>query len=428
MAGFACGEDAGPAVVETPRIAVESIRIDFGRVAVGAQETRELVLTNLSGVEAPVAVTLPGSFEGQLPSQVVLRPEERRTWTLTYAPTEPGETLDASVTFECTAPAACSASVALAGAATVAGRLQIVSERVDFTLLAVGLARTRSVLMTNVGDAPLSIDVALTGDAVFSVDVSSVSLAPGEADVVNVSFAPDAVGASAARLVFTAGDDVQELMVAGEGVGKDHCVYATVPPSLNFGVVATGRTFQRTIEFSNEGTLACHLAVETTGELVSVEGGPASVELAPGGTAAFTMTVGGGCDDCEGALLAQINGELAEQIYATRTTGTSDGVLLLPAEVDFGSVCVGDTPRGRQVTVYNTSANAKTIASVALKSGDDFGVVAPPLPTTLASGEAMVFGVELGASRTGEAFGRVEIVLESGESYFVTLHGILDSC
>ncbi len=146
-------------------------------------------------------------------------------------------------------------------------------------------------------------------------------------------------------------------------------VYATAPPSLNFGVVAAGRTFQRTIEFSNEGTLACHLAVETTGELVSVEGGPASVELAPGGTATFTMTVGGVCDDCEGALLAQINGELAEQVYASRTTGTSDGVLLLPAVVDFGSVCVGDTPRGRQVTVYNTSATARTIDRIALESG-----------------------------------------------------------
>jgi hypothetical protein len=428
VAGFACGEDKGPAPVEAPRIAVEPTRIDFGRVDVGAGEARELVLTNLSGVEAPVVVTVPASFEGQLPTQVVLEPEERRTLTLTYAPTEPGETLDDSVTFECAAPATCSASVVLAGEANAGGRLQLVAERVDFTLLAVGLARTRSVLMTNVGDAPLSIDVALTGDEVFSVDASSVSLAPGEADFVNVSFAPDAVGPNAARLVFTAGDDVQELVLAGEGVGKDHCVYATVPPSLSFGVVIAGRPLRTTIEISNEGDLACHVAFETSGEVIEIELEQQVMELAPGASMSIVMVVGVACVGCEGTLSAYVNGELAEEIHAVGSTPTADGNLILPTEIDFGEVCAGGTPRGRQVTVYNTSVYTKTIASVALKSGEDFGVVAPPLPTTLVPGEAMIFGVEFSPSRTGETVGVVEVVLESGESYFVTLQGVGESC
>lgn len=425
-----CGEETAPVPPnETPRITVMPQTLDFGIVAVGETRSLELTVANLVSAETALTVTPPAAFVDQLPAQLVLRPGERRTFELEYAPSSPDDDLDAVVIFDCIAPARCDDSVGVRGRTPPRGRLQVTTERLDFSQVAVGLERSRPVLVMNVGVAPIEIEARIDGDAGFALrDPMPTSLDAGEATTIEVVFAPTSVGTVEAQLILATEDELHSEGVSGEGVGKDHCFYAVSPESWSFGFVEATRTLRRTIQVENLSSLACHVELEATRPW-SIDGvSLRSLELAPYATEHFAIEYTAVCiESCDSAIAVRINGDLAREIAITASTGSSSALLVVPNELDFGTVCAGVAARSRVVQLYNTASTAASLSNVALTTkAEGFWLEVPPLPATLEPGGSTEFRVRFEPLRAGTF--DAEIIVHAEALYLVSLRGVAEDC
>ncbi len=380
-------------------IEVATEAVDFGNVAMGLVEMREVTVRNPSDVDSPLSLSVQGADADQFTAgqglPATLAPGEERVVQVAYAPQRLGAAeaaLHVGVCEGCEPVA-----VPLTGTG-VASKLEVTPLRVDFGRVALGATAEQVITVRNQGREPLSFtgsQLLDSSDGVFRIAnepvVANDLLAPGASVELRVAFTPSALGkVRDGRVeigVREQGSSAPGPKVALAGEGGGSCV-TVLPRRLSFGTVAEGLTATRQVTIYNR----CREDVSVTDlQLDTLQGGyftlaqaPASVLVTAGQNARVGVTFrpkagesgassgqlsitvrGGGTHSTEAVELAGRGGVFAPCQYA------------LPETLDFGRVPVGaEVALG--VTLRNTGTEACYMASMQLAPGSDGAFSAAP--------------------------------------------------
>ncbi|WP_164017315.1 choice-of-anchor D domain-containing protein [Pyxidicoccus trucidator] len=383
------------AFVEVPDTA-----LDFGNVAMGLVEMREVTVRNPSDVESPLVLSVQGSdadqFSAGAGQSSTLAPGEERVVPVAYAPKRLGSAEAALHVVVCEG---CEPAVIALSGLGVASKLEVTPLRVDFGRVALGATAEQSITVRNQGTVPLSYDGARfldnPGDVFKVVNAPVLAgglLAPGAAVELRVAFTPAALGRVRDGRVEVGvreqGTTAPGPKVSLAGEGGTSCV-TVLPRKVDFGVVAEGMTATRQVQVINrcrEEVLVSNLQLDTLqGGFFTLAQAPASVAVPAGGTTlvgvTFSPRVG---------LLTHSAGQLAVTVR-TRAASSTEAVTLagegrvfkpcqydIPPRLRFGKVPVG-AQVALGVSVRNTGSEACYLASMQLVPGSDAAFTALPV-------------------------------------------------
>jgi hypothetical protein len=431
--------------------------LDFGQVNPGATVTGTVACANianepvtlLSWELAPGTASAYGvvSSSGQART---LPPNETFSIALSFSPTQAdvGRSPTGALLIKGSNPQAQrnldDTRVTLVGEAG-GPNIVVTPDTLAFGQVAVGTAKKRRVLVTNLGFDDLSvsrIDPDASGTGLFVADQTTLTIPPGGAEFVEVTLTVTDAGVIDSELVIES-DDADEPVVtiplSGEGVVLPPCQYTVAPTQLGFGVVEVLRSIPQGLRVQNVGTDDCLVSdVEVLAgsdrSFSLIEAPPASLTLAAGET--LTVLV-----DYTPRDVGNHTGELGFYIsdpndsnprVALSGEGAESVLLISPNEIDFGLVEPGCSTRARTVTVYNTGATNTYIDRIELPPGvtSEFiienipaGVPGPP-GAPIAPGASIELSVRYAPSAIGADTGYFHLY-ESGATtpYVVPLFG-----
>ncbi|MCO5167216.1 MAG: choice-of-anchor D domain-containing protein [Planctomycetes bacterium] len=394
----------------SPTIVVTPDELDLGSVRVGeAPSSTTVTVSNASArrdlVVSSSTITGDAAFASDLATPLLVPPGATRTFTVTFAPTTPGD-LAATLALASNDPDAPIATLRLRGRGE-RPILQVAPTAVAFGAVLVGTSATRTLTVHNAQPANRDLvisAVSLTDDGAgaFSVaaPVTPLLLPPGASVNVQVRLTP-AVGPASGRLVIETDDpDTPTLSVPLEGAGVE--TLATLAPApFDFGLQRLGAALEQEFLLRNAPTATADLTV--TGLT-----GPSSVDftlvrdeatgrtLAPGESATFVVRF-------EAARIGSASDTLvvsfAEGAPIELALGASAGLprlIVSPPSADLGEVRVG-AQRSAMVTVENALDATYPLTVAALLSPPGAGVFqitsAIPSGRVLQPGEGVAFGV-----------------------------------
>jgi hypothetical protein len=174
---------------------------------------------------------------------------------------------------------------------------QLSALALDFGTVAVTQSATRSLVIRNLGTAPLDVTPSITGtNYTLPSGNAPFSVPPNAQWTLHVSFTPGAVGAFAGTL--SLGPDVPQVGLTGSGALQNSGAHITVAPaSVDFGMVLVGNSAPGGFQITSDGTAPALINVvsNATGVSVVTGGGPAT--LNPGDivnvSLSFAPTAGG---------------------------------------------------------------------------------------------------------------------------------------
>jgi hypothetical protein len=383
------------AFVEVPETA-----LDFGNVAMGMVEMREVTVRNPSDVESPLVLSIQGTDADQYTAgtgqAATLAPGEERVVPVAYSPDRLGSAEAALHVVVCEG---CEPAVIALRGMGVASKLEVTPLRVDFGRVALGATAEQSITVRNQGTEPLSYDGAKfldnPGD-VFRVVNAPVlpggMLVPGAAVELRVAFTPTALGRVRDGRVEVGvreqGSSAPGPKVSLAGEGGASCV-TVLPRKVDFGVVAEGMTATREVQVLNrcrETVLVSNLQLDTQqGGFFTLAQAPASISVPAGGTTRVGVTF-----SPRTGLTAASAGQLAVTVRTSGAASTEavslagEGRVFKPCQYDvLPRLSFGKVPVGAQValgvTVRNTGAEACYLASMQLVPGSDAAFTAEPV-------------------------------------------------
>ncbi len=377
-----------PAVVVLPQV------LDFGEVPIGVSDTLDIAINNTGSAPFRVA-------------GIALSPLSDAAFAVATAPDLPADVspngqLSASVRFEPTAVGQFEGElvVTLEGAdkpevrvtlrgAGISGALVAEPGVLDFGVVAIDDTKTLDLTVRNKGAAPVDvagIDVTFGTDSAVSVVAPEgafpTTLQPGDSTQVKVEYAPteptptsnDPIGGIAV-LTGPQGDQALVVPVFGNVAVPDLVVS---PPSVDFGLVASGATEQETVSLFNAGFAPLvidevKLTDDSGGEFVVAGWQPTGVTLpwtlqpeeSIAVVVAFTNTQGEG-GVASGQLVVHSNDATEPSVEvplsAARGGKKECKIALEPPAVNYGIVPIGHT-KTLPVTIRNVGTGPCTFKS-----------------------------------------------------------------
>ncbi|MAL99106.1 MAG: hypothetical protein CL583_11750 [Alteromonadaceae bacterium] len=133
--------------------------------------------------------------------------------------------------------------------------IHLSTDNVDFGTVQAGLSEEMTIVITNDGQSPLSIDrLSLDGSSAFEMSTDCSVLAPGESCTVFITYYPSDDGIQTAVLTVASNDPdsaVLDIAIAGRSLLSGPEI--VVPDEVDFGVVEIGTSVTRKIAVSNDG-------------------------------------------------------------------------------------------------------------------------------------------------------------------------------
>ena len=252
------------------QIAVRREPIDFGRGSVESQLSFELEIGNAGKAELHLSrLSIEGnsSFSvGQ--TQLTIPPGEIRSATIDFTPRSRGEKR-ATLIINSDDPDELRTEIDLRGTG-VQGELAANLGKIDFGEVRLGGFKDTTVVLTNAGNADLSLSNAFFEDTVFRVlSFQPQILRPGQRVILSVRFLPLLARGFSSQLVVVSAQPSLEIAV--DGVGTAPQITAS-SRALDFGTVDLYRTAMLELEISNSGNTELNIdQVELDGEQFRIE-------------------------------------------------------------------------------------------------------------------------------------------------------------
>jgi hypothetical protein len=404
--------------------------LDFGSVALGLVEMREVTVRNPSDVESPLVLAVQGVDADQFTvgqgASATLAPGEARVVSVAYGPRRLGSAEAALHVVVCEG---CEPAVIPLRGMGIASKLEVTPLRVDFGRVALGATAEQSITVRNQGTEPLSysgVQLLDNPGGVFRV-VSAPALAggvlaAGAAVEVRVAFTPVVTGRVREGRVEVGvreqGSTAPGPKVALAGEGGASCI-TVLPRKVDYGVVAEGMTATRQVRVFNrcrEDVLVNDLRLDTlSGGFFTLARAPASIVVPSGETAEVGVTF-----SPRAGLTAPSTGRLAVTVRTATTTSTEavaltgEGrvfkpcVYAPPPPVRFGKVPVG-AEVGLGFSIRNIGTEACYLASMQLVPGSDEAFSAQPVENqVLAPGQKATLVVRFKPTAEGPFSGMAE--------------------
>jgi len=315
--------------------------------------------------------------------------------------------------------------------------LSLSTGNVNFGSVPVGTTSSQPVSLTNTGTGSVTILQATTTGNAFAVGglSGSVTLAAGQSYSLVVSYTPTTAGNStgAFSVVSDAANSPATATLTGVGVQPQIVI---LPASLSFPAVTVGAASSQTLVVSNPGNANLLLSqIAATGSGFSFSSISTPVNIAPGGSHSFTVTVSPAAAGTYSGSLNFSNNSTTPLVSVPFSGTAVASTLQLsasPTALSFGSVTTGSSAT-QTVTLTNTGNSSVSLSSYSV-SGTGFSVSGLALPLVLSSGQATSFAVAFAPAATGSASGSVVVnsnatnspatVQFSGSGTAPVIHGV----
>jgi hypothetical protein len=426
---------------------VTPLRVDFGRVAVGAVAEERITVRNqgnepLSYKGASLLEDPSGVFQVvSAPTQAndVLAPGAVVELRVAFKPAAVGRVRDGRVEVavrkqNTTTPGPKVSLTGEGGASCV----DVTPSHLNFGPVAFGMTATREVTVRNrcrddAAVTALNLTTQAGGYFTLAQPPASVPLSPGASVRVGITFSPraGASGASNGRLAVTTqqrgASATDAVTLSGEGRTFPPCDYA-LPATLDFGKVPVGSEVTLGVTLRNTGAEACYLSALqlASGTDPVFRASPlANQVLEPGRKATLFVRF-------QPAEEGDFQG-LAEGWVSHPTRGhplvdlVGEGVRgcfsVQPTTVDFGIRRLACGASGRELMAYNNCTDAVTVTGLKLEQpGREFSL-AGPLPATLPPGGRVKLTARYTPTVEGDDAATARFTLKDGSVFNAGLTG-----
>jgi hypothetical protein len=348
----------GTGIAPSSKLSPSSTTLNFGNATVGGTASLPIVLTDQGTADLTISsVTVQGTgFSVSGGTNVNLNPDGTATINVKF---EPSHTGSASGTVTVASNAANSpVEISLSGTGVTAPTSQLSPSpaSVAFGNVTVGSPVTKSIILTDVGTANVSIStVTATGAGFSAKSGADASLNPNGTVTVSVTFSPTAAGAAQGTLSISsnATNSVVQIPLSATGVAKsspstepDLSQLTASATSVAFGNVTVGTPVTKTISLTDSGgTNIAISGVSITGAAFSASGG-SNATLTPNGSVTISVSF-----DPTSAASAQgtlsISSNASNTVLSIPLTGTGTA-----APAVQHSVALNWAPSASQVTGY----------------------------------------------------------------------------
>ncbi|MBI4870379.1 MAG: choice-of-anchor D domain-containing protein [Candidatus Riflebacteria bacterium] len=382
----------------TQPIIVVPSTIDFGNVLTQASQSRAIQNTGLGPLQI-TSISLQGTdvadFSLTSPTTPATIPEGGSiTLTVGFAPSALGART-AGVVIASDDPRAPTTGIGLTGTGS-GGQLTAGAPSLDFGSVTYPGNATRTLTLTNSGNAALTLTAFAFSDAAFSrlVPALPLSLAPGASTTASLQFAPSTTGTVIATLFFTADNlfpfaPVQIVTLQGQGLGGR----LSAPTTVTFGNISAGSSGTASCVVQNTGNSTVHVtsfAVTPSAFQVTVPTAP--VALAASGQTTLTLRFAPTAVQGYSGSLTFVTTDALLPIPSIVLSGTGTGAVLAVStnSLAFGSVRLSNTAGATQPLTIRNDGNVPLQGVTASLAGAGFSLVAPPsFPQTLAAGASL---------------------------------------
>ncbi len=418
------------AVSAQPQLSLSPANINFGSVSTGLRATSNLVLTNSGTTNLTISLlTLTGADFAVtgMSTPTTLAAGQSVEAVVTFSPTAAGSTTG-SLLITSNDPTNPTFTVPLIGSGTAAatGQLSANPAGLSFGNVATGSATEKQIVVTNAGNAAVSIASATAAGTGLTISglATPATLSPSERVILTASFSPNAAGnaAGSITIVSDAGNSPLTIPVSGTGVQAGLTIS---PASYNFGSVVDGQTKSQTFTVTNTGTAALTIAgLSANGNAYSVSGLVTPATIAAGSSATFAVlfepTIAG---SLTGTVSIVSNAPNSPNVLSLSGTGTAATVTLSsnPSSMSFANVNAGSSS-SKSATITNSGNTSVSISQVTVNA-KDFQVSGITTPFTLTAGQTAAMSVSFSPSTSESVTGNIEVASSQGATAVISVSG-----
>ncbi|HOX43446.1 MAG TPA: choice-of-anchor D domain-containing protein [Myxococcota bacterium] len=437
-----------------PRVCLEPLSLDFGRVAVGHTAARTFEISNCGLMPLTVAqiylheTTSPDFAFAALPlTPFELAPAESQVIEVQFTPSLEGPVGGRVYTLS-NDPSAELGYLGLGGQGTddPICDIQVSPRRHNFGVVDPGTSASKTTTLANVGSAECRVESIAPpsgpGQSAYELTqlpITPLVLGPGDARDFSVRYTPADGGPHRAdvRITTTDFEQTEELVeLYGNDPAVPECNVEVVPDQIAFGTVALWRTALLELHVNNPGAEGCVLSgleltpqTDTAFTLAELPSLPASIPAGGQAIALVAFTPIQRRSHAGELRLVTSDPDTPVRTLPLNGAGEELNLMVLPDRLDFGRVTLGCQSPDLNVRVYNVGSGAVTIEDVyldAVRTDPEFsmvslehgGVAAMP-PFSL--GPADVFNIRLRYAPQQEELNRGVLVIQSTAALGTTM-------
>lgn len=430
------------AAVDEGRLNVLPASLSFGSVPVGKSQSKSARIVNSGSTMISISamsVSQSSFVTSGLTLPITLGPGQGVTFDVAFSPRAKG-TAEGTVSlaakaslspvttrsrFRNRATKDKTVSIPLSGTGAGSGQLSASPASLQFSGSKVGASSSKTVALTNTGDASVAISQAAVTGSGFNLGAGSlpVTLAPGQSQSLTVTFSPSASGSAAGSLNVVSDATDSSLSVPLSGTTNSAPTTGTVtfsPGSLSFGTVQIGGSKTQTGTLTNSGQASVTVSQASVigqGFTLSATSFPMTISAGQSKTLSvlFSPKAAGSASGSMAIASNASNSTVNVALSATGETAAAPGtVTLSPTSLSFGSVQVGSS-KAQSATWKNTGKGSATINQATI-TGNGFSLSGVDLPLTLDPGESFTFAVTFQPTAGGTTSGGVTVASDSSAS------------
>lgn len=284
---------------------------------------------------------------------------------------------------------------------------------VTFGSVAVGSTTTQSALLSNTGNADVTVSQATISTKNFNLMGMTfpMTVAAGQIVPVQIQFAPEQAGNLTGTMTVTSNASDASVSVTLDGTGTQPGLTLT-PSTLAFGSVSVGGTATENATLTNSGnaSLTITAASPSGSSEFGMSGLTLPLTLAPNQSSSFPVqfapTAGG---SVSGSISFVSNAPGSPTVLSLSGSGETAGSALnaSPSSIAFGNVVIGNHP-SQTVTLKNTGTTSISVSQVAASGSATF-TVGGFSPVTLTGGQTTSFTVTFTPTAAGAVSGSVTV-------------------
>lgn len=422
------------AVFGDPAIVLSSNTIDFGIISVGEHAEHQLTISNIGDADLVIGATINGlNYNIDCPADsMTVIPKGAVTCTVNFLPD-----LEAFYTGQVTIMSndpdtpMLIASIEGAGINESVATIDLSPSLVEFGSITLGQIVSRTITISNVGDADLAAQASITGtDYQFSCPLNPMTIIPHGSIQCTIKYAPSSVAFNSGVLTIDSNDPSRPtttLSLSGNGVSLSVPAIRVSKSTINFGYVTLGQTSLKMFEIFNEGDGPLDTTLNVFGTDFYLDCPVNPVSILPDGSLQCFADFSPQADGFRTGVVTIYSNDpdMLDRYLTLSGIGTSlniPDIQVTNERLDFGSIALGESFT-RTLTVFNIgTANLGVEISI---SGDDFNMVCDSNPAMVIAGDS--FDCEVTFSPGDVSYNMGVITITSNDSdeliYYIPLSG-----
>jgi Abnormal spindle-like microcephaly-assoc'd, ASPM-SPD-2-Hydin/Protein of unknown function (DUF1573) len=391
------------------QIAATPTSVAFSSVTIGSNSSQPITLQNNGNSTltfSGILVSGSGMSINGLTTTSTVVAGGSLTFNAVFTPTTAGAVTGSVKLTTNGTPSSLTINLGGTGVATQA-TMTVNPSPVAFGNVSVGSNSTKTVTVSNTGNATLNITAATISGTGYTMSLTApTSVNAGGNTTFTVTFAPTTAASSTGTIQITSNASATPASVTLTGAGVQAQVSAS-PTSVAFSSVVDGNSNSQPVTLHNGGNSTLSFSnIVVSGAGVSINGLTTTSTIAAGGSltfnAVFAPTTAGAVS---GSIQLTTNGTPSPLTINTTGTGVAAAQTLSasPASLSFGTQAL-NTPATQTSTLTNTG-NANVTISGLTTTGAGFSASGVTNGTMLTPGQTATVTVTFDPTTSGAVSG-----------------------